>query len=395
MPNDADPQALPAETTPTPAAPPQQEQPLDPVTAYQRDLASLAATPVPPGYVDPHYADRPTEQDEFLSRDPDAGDIEGDTPTHEEAAPQAQQEQNAPLGEDEPILEQAAPVDDPAAALPADDPQALTLTEDGKKPPQFRVRPKEGDKLGELTLRLIRRNPDMQMEDAVAQARAELGLSSQDRDPSTPATPVAQTPDNAPALNLEQLEAERADLKRQRREAMRALDYDAMAAAEERIDALEETLIPAAREAQARSVVAENTAFQRSAAQAAELYPDASNPDSELHKRMVEIEQDLMAASDPLVNQTDKPLRIAQMAAKELSIAPKRKGPAQPPAAAPAPAQQQPRPVARVSMTAPLAAPGARTTTPPVPAVEQQIAAVASEEDYFAAKAALLGNAAR
>jgi len=43
-------------------------------------------------------------------------------------------------------------------------------------------------------------------------------------------------------------------------------------------------------------------------------------------------------------------------------------------------------------MTAPLAAPGARSSPPPVTAIEQRINSIATEDDYLAAKAALFGR---
>jgi hypothetical protein len=167
------------------------------------------------------------------------------------------------------------------------------------------------------------------------------------------------------------------------------MDYDKAAALEERLDELDDKLIPQAREADAREAWEVGAAFNATAARTAALYPDAVDPQSALHQRMLEIEEDLRSAGDPLIADPRKPLRIAQMAARELSIAPRREGGS---GAAPGNHAQSRPGAARMWMTAPLTGPGARRFTPPAPAYEQQIAAISTEEDYLAAKQALFGR---
>lgn len=74
---------------------------------------------------------------------------------------------------------------------------------------------------------------------------------------------------------------------------------------------------------------AEQTAAQQfeaqadaSAREAVTLYPDAAVKGSALHSKAAEIEERLAATNNPLLNQPDAPLRIAQMAANELNIPP-------------------------------------------------------------------------
>ena len=362
-------QAHAAEPTPAPAVTPQ----IDPVSAYHQQVAALASADLT-GYVDPHFEGRDPDAEEFGTADPDA----------EPFVPEQVQDEQPPVEEQEQVIEQDTPPTDPDAPLPTDEQPPA----DGTKPPQFRLRPATNDEVGTKAFWLLKRNPDMTLEQALAEAKALLGKA----DDAQSAPDAAKQPD-APveALpNLEQLEAEHADLKARRREARKSLDYDALVEIEDRLDELEEQVIPQAREAIARKQQQEHGAFQESATKAAELYPDAADEASEFYQRMEEIDQTLRETGDPLFNDPTKPLRIAQMVAKELSVAPKRKGQAQPPAAT-APVQQ-PRPLARVSMTAPLAAPGTRSSPPPVPAIEQQINSISSEEEYLAAKAALFGR---
>lgn len=358
--SDAPPSVMPVSTAP------------DLVTAYHDEVAALAALPVPADYVDPHVADRMAggSGGDEGERDPDAGGV--DDEAVEEGTEDAAAEAEALMD----------PLDGSEDAAPAFE---------GSRPPQFRLRPKTGDVVGEAALRLMRRDSGLTLEDAVAQARSGLGMQAE-------AGLEHEADEAVPAVeDLGFLEAERHEVKRLRQEAMKWMDHDRLVALEGRLEVLDEELIPQAREAEARRVQEESSVFEASAAQAAELYPDACHAASALHRRMVEIEQDLMAAGDPLVWDPVKPLRIAQMAARDLSIAPRRRARGAPSAVA---ENQEDAPVvhaqarpgaARMGMTAPLTGPGARIFSRPAPAYERQIAAIASEEDYLAAKQALFG----
>ena len=61
--------------------------------------------------------------------------------------------------------------------------------------------------------------------------------------------------------------------------------------------------------------------FERSESQAIAAYPDAAKPDSPIAKKMAEMDSALKTAEDPLYNSADKPMVLAQRAAKELGIA--------------------------------------------------------------------------
>ncbi len=112
---------------------------------------------------------------------------------------------------------------------------------------------------------------------------------------------------------------------------------------------------------QVEAASAYNQRFTASESRATELYAFAGDPESDGAKRMVEIEADLKANGDPLYHSPDKPLRIAQMVAAELKIAPRRKGAPAAPAKAAAPANGTPPPKKQM-----LPAGGSRTTPPPV-----------------------------
>lgn len=64
-------------------------------------------------------------------------------------------------------------------------------------------------------------------------------------------------------------------------------------------------------------------AVEQSKAEMLRIYPDAGIDGSPLSKKITEIAEHMEAQHNPLVYQADAPLKIAQMAANELGIAPK------------------------------------------------------------------------
>ena len=65
-------------------------------------------------------------------------------------------------------------------------------------------------------------------------------------------------------------------------------------------------------------------AVEESKVEAVRLYPDAAIPDSALSRKMGEIEDRLKAEKNPILHSANAPLLITEMAAKELSIEPRR-----------------------------------------------------------------------
>ncbi len=233
------------------------------------------------------------------------------------------------------------PPDDPEAGI--DDDSDLDLGEADGPPKiptwkQVRLTPTQDDKVGRLAATLMKRNRDWKMEQAIDAAKDKLGLKTQP-DPAAPATPGApQLPKSVDEVN--------ATLKRLKAEKLAyniGLRFEEAGAIEEQIEQLMEhrsTLQQNATRAETEKASAFQTAYAANDAKAVTLYPFAADPNSAGAKRMLEIDADLKANGDPLYNSPDKPLRIAQMAAAELNIAPARKGttPAPKPPAGAAPA---------------------------------------------------------
>ena len=224
-----------------------------------------------------------------------------------------------------------------------------------------------------LALWLKEQNPDWTLEQSVKAAQAAHGKSEES------AAPQAEQPTSP---NLEQLEARRAELKAARKQARTELNFEELEAIEEELEDLTENLMPAARQAEQAATSALTQQFEQSGQQVRDLYPEATNADSALYKRMEEIDADLEANDDPLFLSPDKPLRIAQMAARELNIAPKAKaGPAARPQAA-----RQPH------MTAPLKPSAVRAAAPnPTNQIQDEISAIRTPEQYEAMRRKLAG----
>jgi hypothetical protein len=254
------------------------------------------------------------------------------------AAPGAGDATPAPEAGDNP-----PPPTDPEAGAEEDD---LDLGEaDGTLTyKQIRLTPPQDDKVGRLAGRLMKRNRDWKMEQAIEAARERLGIKPPQPDPAAANTPGApQLPQTVDEVN--------ATLKRLKAEKLAhnvGLRFEEAGAIEEQIDQLMEhrsTLQQNAARAETEKASAYQTAWAAADAKAVTLYPFASDPNSAGAKRMLEIDADLKANGDPLYHSPDKPLKLAQMAAAELNIAPARKGttPAPKPPAGAAPAVIAPK----------------------------------------------------
>lgn len=124
-------------------------------------------------------------------------------------------------------------------------------------------------------------------------------------------------------------------------------------------------------------------AYSKSESNAVTFYPDAAKADSELTKRMIELDNQMRDLGDPLYDSPDKPFILAKAAAKELGI-PMAKPGAKPAAAAPPPkAPIQPAPGNR----------GTTSATAPAAKLDQVIEGLGTEGAYEDFVAGLSGRA--
>lgn len=242
---------------------------------------------------------------------------------------------------------------------------------------RIRMQLPQGDEVGRLTAALLQRNRDWTMEEALSAARKQLGIKDPGAKKDEAAAPKSDLPETVEAADamIEQLEAAH-------EEAMKNVELDKVATLARQLRKLDRHRSTLERDAQQKQVTARaefDRKFDASESKAAELYAFASDPESPGGKRMREIERELKANDDPLYYSADKPLKIAQMVAAELNIAPRRKGAPQAPAKAAVPATAAPKKPTQVIPS------GASRTTPPAtaqkPAIDAEVSSVKTLAD--------------
>lgn len=261
------------------------------------------------------------------------GKVEATLPTKEEAAATPAEETPATPAEGE----------QPADANETDDDPDTDGDDGGEGPVEpisgkrAHLRLAHDDKVGRLAASYMKRNRDMPMEEALGRARNQLGIKTEKE-------PVAKE-DEAPAnpdlpQTVEAVQTAITDLRAQRKKANTELNFELASDLSDKIDDLNNHRFELQRQGEKKQVAAASAydqQFSASEGRAADLYEFAGDPKSTGGKRMAEIDADLEKNGDPLFNSPDKPLRIAQMVAAELSIAPRRKGAPAAPAKAAAP----------------------------------------------------------
>lgn len=260
------------------------------------------------------------------------------------AAPEPEAEV-APAGEETPAAETEVPAEGAAEAPAEPEGDEAEETEDGGDGPvtpitskRAHLRLAQDDKVGRQAAALMKRNRDMGMEEAVAKARNMLGI----KEPASPATPEAPAPKSDLPQTIDAVDTEIDRLDADREKALTELRFEDVAKIDRttrKLDRHRLQLKEDGQRHQAEQAASYDRQFAASETKATELYAFASDPESPGAKRMLEIEATLKSNGDPLYNSPDKPLRVAQMVAAEMAIAPRKKGaPAAPAKAAVPPA---------------------------------------------------------
>lgn len=349
-------------------------QAVDPVQAYLAEVEGVRNADTT-GYVDPHTAS--VEQSEVAEIDgkqdlPEDFDVNGPSDAdilrgEEDDASPSVPDRTADI--ERQIDEQEDDVDPVEGEEEAEESEAEESAPPKDKGKQFRLRPK--DKSEELAFTIRKANPNLSLKEAIAQAETILNIHAEAAEINeSPARPD----DNFPTV--QQLEDEVLTLERDWRKAV--ADYADDSVTEELAEKIEQAKrkIPLARDHHRQAEKQLEAAYEASAAKVVELYPDAEKEGSALRQRMEEIHATLEANGDPLISDPSKPFIIAQMAAKELAIAPKRT------VAGVKPSGATKQPVrGKASMTAPLGQARPTSTRPPSQ-VTQRIEQVQTAEDY-------------
>lgn len=204
---------------------------------------------------------------------------------------------------------------------------------DGKIPKRIRLTGLSEAKA--LAMKIAARNPDMSFAEAERRANKQLGITAEAEDAGEEGgKKTTETKAEAKEGNLpDTVEATRAliaDLKAKRSVALgKDMNFtlaaeliDQIEAAQEHMSALREAGIR--KEEQGRSKFEKDV--QDAKGRAVEVYPDVTKADSPLVAKMREIDAQLEADENPLFHSPDKYFKVAQMAANELGIAPRRPG---------------------------------------------------------------------
>jgi len=283
-----------------------------------------------------------------------------------------------PEGEAEATPEAEAPEE----AQDAEDEEVAEPESGSQKPPQFRFRPT--DDLDAEAFRIYKAaqtaESSISMADAIRIAGEKIGQ------PTNLATATNQNPDQTTQggeegdagegesedvlKGLTHAEAKQAlkDLRSKETEAFRDGDLDEVADVRDQMSDMED-LIDVLGEREKEDAVTAQTehdaGFDDSADSASNLFPDFANEGSDFYKRCSEIDEALKDTDDPRYYDADKPLMVAQMAAKELQIAPasdKRSTPAPKKAEEPQQVASSPQP-ARTEKLAPIPAASGESRT--------------------------------
>ncbi len=265
------------------------------------------------------------------------------------AAPEASSPETAPAAEapaspaessETPTAETPAEATPESSQEPSDGDDPLEVPDAGK----LRIRLPAEDKVGRLATQFARRNPDWSLEQAIEAAKKQLGVNPQTaptaETPAVPGEPKLPTTVQSVDQAVDTLEQEKTKAATElRMEDVAKIDIQLRRLERQRL-----TLERQSEQQQQTNLVKYNSDFDAAQRQASEMYQDAAKPDTAFGKRMAEIDTMLEETGDPLFNSPQKPLRVAQMVAAEMNIAPRKKAtvPAQP-APAPKPAVAAPK----------------------------------------------------
>lgn len=246
----------------------------------------------------------------------------GQTAT-EAQAPAEQTEQGAAQNNEKPNgeTEMAAGKDGDGAVKPAETKAAEETGKNDEDAFPERIRLTNFSDVDKLALTLKRKDPTLSLAQAEIRAKAALGVKDE---PEATAPAPAET---GLPKSVSEAEKEIANLTEQRTKAFEEdLDFKAANQLTLKIEALKDhktTLRDQAQQTATQAQAVYDTAYGEAENKAGAIYDFVNQPDSEAYKRMVEIDRQLQELKDPTYDSPDKPFKIAQMVAREMSIAPK------------------------------------------------------------------------
>ena len=214
----------------------------------------------------------------------------------------------------------------------ADQPESL-------KSVRVRLQPKDDHEAKALELK--KRNPDMSLAECLERTKPPEAASEEGEEGDQQPKDELTEQYDAVQSEIEELEKKQLDLTEEMEFTEAAKVAKEIRALDKKLSTLhvqrEQKRLSTEKEEQSLAEKEYDAAEEASKAKAMEFYPDVTNAKSKLVARMVEINEQLKEADDDLYYSPDKHLKVAQMAARDLSIAPKTK-------TEPAKAQKRPKP---------------------------------------------------
>jgi hypothetical protein len=181
---------------------------------------------------------------------------------------------------------------------------------------RFRIRAKDDVEAEALALR--KRHPDLSLKDCIAKAELILGVEV--------ASEQAQE-EVSQGDTVESVNAKIEELRRLRKDATSEMEFDTVSDLTDQIDDLRdqrEELKVLESQVQAEKNAKAEQSFESDYAKSERLtvtyYPDTTNPESPMVKRMVELDRQMLEVGDPLYHSPDKPFLLAKAAARELGV---------------------------------------------------------------------------
>ena len=245
------------------------------------------------------------------------------------------------------------------------EPEATEDTEDPNKLPE-RVRVGNWSEVERKAIALRARNPDMSLDEALAKIKGNEPEKAEETKQSVP--------------SLDEVEAQVAKVKADRKQALKDLDFEKLGDLDETLDGLREKqaqLRESAKEAEVEARASYQRSVEDSKRKAVSFYPDTTNKESQLVRRMVEIDNALKEQDNPLYYSADKPFKIAQMAGNDLGIAPKDPNRKIEKVVTPAPSS-----ASRKAIQAPIASGNARSNGSGIKSLETVLDGISDEEAF-------------
>lgn len=238
------------------------------------------------------------------------------TPAEGSETPEGEETADQPTGEDAPDGDESTVDDDQPAA-----------TED-TPPKQKEFRPRLGN------IKDQRQQEAILLANQLAADGQTISLGEAERrvalkygeDPAKPAgeEPAAETP-----RTVEEVDTELESLEDEFDQALIDLDGEKQVAIRKQMKVLRAERTEVATHQQTAEQTAEtefNSQVDASHAEAATIYPSITEPNHAIHKEAEKIWSAMEKTGNPLIGQADAPLRVYQMAANALGIAPNDSG---------------------------------------------------------------------